>query len=568
MAINSVLKVKSGAELLSYIINQTPELASEIDLPVQGESIKPIGKIIVNNERYKNAFINTINLIGLTIIDRNGWRDPWETFTNRGMLNYGDSVRELMVDIADVYDYNQYANDPDHFLENVVPNVYNYIHEVNYQKFYKTTTSDEQIAMAFDDENGLFDLIERIIGSLYEAYQYDKYLVEKYVLCRRILDGTVTSVEIDNYGSLTARQRVAFMKNISNKMTFRSPNYNPAGVRVATAFEDQIMILNTDFDADMSTEVLATSFFRNDAEMKTRLALIDGFNNHDTARLTELLGSAYVPFTDDELAALGNIPAVIIDREWFQVYNYAMDNMAETRRTDFFNPESLRNTHWLHTWKVVSSSPFKQAVVFTKDVAPAVSSISVTPSTATVSAGQSLQLSATVDTAGFANKAVSYTIEADSETTEANKATVDINGKVEIPTSHGHGASGTQGVYYVTVSTALATDEELVINGVTYKAAAADDTAAKQATAIAALFASDPQYTVAVGTSGNANRVSFTEKSGWYGLGAPEVDDSDLTTGAVTESTGTAGVMASGVWVKATSVYDPTKSALSRITVA
>ena len=568
MAINSVLKVKSGAELLSYIINQTPELASEIDLPVQGESIKPIGKIIVNNERYKNAFINTINLIGLTIIDRNGWQDPWETFTNRGMLNYGDSVRELLVDIADVFDYNQYANDPDHFLENVVPNVYNYIHEVNYQKFYKTTTSDEQIAMAFDDENGLFDLIERIIGSLYEAYQYDKYLVEKYVLCRRILDGTVTSVEIDNYGSLTARQRVAFMKNISNKMTFRSPNYNPAGVRVATAFEDQIMILNTDFDADMSTEVLATSFFRNDAEMKTRLALIDGFNNHDTARLTELLGSAYVPFTDDELAALGNIPAVIVDREWFQVYSYAMDNMAETRRTDFFNPESLRNTHWLHAWKVVSSSPFKQAVVFTKDVAPAVSSISITPSTASVSAGQSLQLSATVNTTGFANKAVSYSIEADSETTEANKATVDVNGKVEIPSNHGHGASGTQGVYYVTVSTALATDEELVINGVTYKAAAADDTAAKQATAIAALFSSDPQYTVAVGTSGNANRVSFTEKSGWYGLGAPEVDDSGLTTGVVTESTGTAGVMASGVWVKATSVYDSTKSALSRITVA
>ena len=568
MAINSVLKVKSGAELLSYIINQTPELASEIDLPVQGESIKPIGKIIVNNERYKNAFINTINLIGLTIIDRNGWRDPWETFTNRGMLNYGGSVRELFVDIADVFDYNQYANDPDHFLENVVPNVYNYIHEVNYQKFYKTTTSDEEIAMAFDDGNGLFDLIERVIGSLYEGYQYDKYLVEKYMLCRRILDGTVTSVEIDNYGSLTARQRVAFMKNISNKMTFRSPNYNPAGVRVATAFEDQIMILNTDFDADMSTEVLATSFFRNDAEMKTRLALIDGFNNHDTARLTELLGSQYVPFTDDEISALGNIPAVIVDREWFQVYNYAFDNMADTRRTDFFNPETLRNNHWLHTWKVVSTSPFKNAVVFTKDVAPAVSSISVTPSTATVSAGQSLQLSATVVTTGFANKAVSYSIEADSETTEANKATVDVNGKVEIPSSHGHGSSGTQGVYYVTVSTALATDEELVINGVTYKAAAADDTAAKQATAIAALFTSDPQYTVAVGTSGNANRVSFTEKSGWYGLGKPEVDDSGLTTGAVTESTGTAGVMASGVWVKATSVYDPTKSALSRITVA
>ena len=55
------LNVKNSAELLYYIINVTPELKNEIDLPVQGESILPIGRIIINNERYKNAFINTVN---------------------------------------------------------------------------------------------------------------------------------------------------------------------------------------------------------------------------------------------------------------------------------------------------------------------------------------------------------------------------------------------------------------------------------------------------------------------------------------------------------------------------
>ena len=45
-----VLSTKSSAELLSYIINVTPELRGEIDLPVQGQSIKPIGQIIINNE--------------------------------------------------------------------------------------------------------------------------------------------------------------------------------------------------------------------------------------------------------------------------------------------------------------------------------------------------------------------------------------------------------------------------------------------------------------------------------------------------------------------------------------
>lgn len=572
MGLNKVLSVKSDAELMSYIINTTPELASEIDLPVQGQSLAPIGKLIMSNERYKNAFINTINVIGLTVIDRNYWEDPWETFTERGSLQFGQTVREIAVDIADVYDYNAYVESATHFLENVVPNVYNYLHELNFQKFYKTTTSDDQMAMAFNTEGGLMQLIESIIGSLWEGYKYDKYIVNKYMLCRRILDGTITSVEIDNYDSLTARQRVTAMKNIANKMTFRNPNYNPAGLRIATPFADQIMILDTDSEAEISTEVLATSFFRNDAEFKSQLALIDGYGNHDTARLAEVLGSQYIPFTSDELAALANIPAVIVDREFFQNYNYAFNAEGEsangTRTTNFFNGETLRNNHWLHVWKVLSTSPFKQAVVFTKNVTPAITSVSVTPSTATAAAGQNVQLSATVATTGFANKAVTWSIEKDSESTAANKASVDLNGKVTIPSTHGHGSSGTQGTYYVTISTALATGEELTIEGVTYKAAAADDTAAKQATAIAALFVSDPHYTVTVGSSTNANRLSFVEKSGWYGYGAPEVDDSGLTTGEVTESTGTAGVMASGVWVKATSVFDTTKSALSRITIS
>lgn len=572
MGLNKVLSVKSDAELMSYIINTTPELASEIDLPVQGQSLAPIGKLIMSNERYKNAFINAINVIGLTVIDRNYWEDPWENFTERGTLNFGQTVREIAVDIANVYDYNTYVESATHFLENVVPNVYNYLHELNFQKFYKTTTSDDQMAMAFNTDGGLMQLVEEITQSNWEGYKYDKYIVNKYMLCRRILDGTVTSVEIDNYGSLTPRQRVTAMKSIANKMTFRNPNYNPAGLRIATSFADQIMILDTDSDAEVSTEVLATSFFRNDAEFKSNLALIDGYGNHDTARLVEVLGSQYVPFTDDELAALANIPAVIIDREFFQNYNYAFNAEADTangtRATSFFNPETLRNNHWLHVWKVLSTSPFKQAVVFTKNVTPAVSSVSVSPASATTTSGQSLQLAATVATTGFANKAVTWSIERDSETTAANKASVDINGKVTIPSTHGHGSAGTQGTYYIKINTALATTDTIVIDGVEYTPAAADDTAAKQATAIAALFSDNTKYTVTVGTSSNADRLSFVEKSGYYGIGAPVVDKTDMATGAITESVGTAGVMPSGVWVKATSVYDNTKSALSKITIS
>lgn len=424
-----VLSTKSSAELLSYIINVTPELRGEIDLPVQGQSIKPIGQIIINNERYKNAFINTVNLIGLTVIKRNAWDNPWD-FTTRGTLRFGQQIREIINDLCNVYDYNSNFTDVDRFLDNVVPNVFNYMHEVNFQKFYQTTTSDSQLAMAFDSEESLFNYIDDAIAMLYESYKYDKYIVDKYMLCRRILDGTMTAVQIANYSSLDARKRVSAIKGVSNKLTFRSPNYNPAGIRRATSFDDQILIVNTEFEADFSTEVLATSFFKDEADMKSRLVLIDSFSSHDTARLTELLGSQYVSFSDSELSQLANIPAALIAREFFMDYDYALDaEGGETKRTEFYNPTNLTNNHFLHAWRVFSTSPFENAVVF-GTVAPSVTSVTVSPATATVSAGQSLKLAATVVTAGFANKAVYWSVDA---TSEAADITIDQNGVLYIP---------------------------------------------------------------------------------------------------------------------------------------
>lgn len=420
--IKDVLSKTRNAELLSYIINQDPTLKAEIDLPVQGQSIAPIGKLIVSNQRYRNAFLNIVNVIGLTVINSKSWRSPWDEFTEKGTMNLGQTVRELYVDIADVYDYNQYKDDEDHFLENVVPNVYEYMHELNYEKFYKTTTSDEEIAMAFTTEGGLLNLIEKVVASLYEGYEYDKYIVAKYLLCRRMLDGTMA---VHTLTADTVRGKVAEMKSISDKMTFRKPNYNPAGVRSFSRFEDQFTILTTDFDGQMSVDVLATSYFRNDAMLRSNLAIVDGFNDHDSARLTELLGSQYQEFSADELTALATVPAVIVDRDFFQIYNYYYD----TRATEFMNPESLRTNHWLHTKKVISSSPFAPCCIMTT-LTPAVSGVSVSPSSASVVAGQKLQFTATVTATGFANKSVTWSVD---DTAKADDVEINESGVLYVP---------------------------------------------------------------------------------------------------------------------------------------
>ena len=441
------LNVQTSPELLSYIINVTPELRDNIDLPVQGQSIAPIGKIIMNNNRYKNAFLNTVNLIGLTVITRNHWENPWKKFTDKGQLSYGQQVREIICDIANVYDYNDQLQYEDNFVKTEVPNVLSYLHTINYQKFYKTTTSDAQMAMAFE-QGDLFSLVDQIVNSLYEGMEYDDYLVNKYMLARRILDGTITSVQIADIENKTDRDVVAEMKGVSNDLTFRSPNYNPAGLRKATSFENQFAIVSTKFDAKFTTNVLATSYFRSDAEMKAQLELCDGFDNFDTGRLAQIFAKrdanneiisdeyvdGYVPLTEEEITSLKTVISCIVGKDFFQDYYYGIDDASESTVKDFYNPQTLKRNHFLHKWGVISTSPFENAVVFTTEK-PAVTTVSVTPSTISTSKHANLQFFADVETTGFANKAVKWSIE-ETGVTDNVHASINSAGLLTIPADY------------------------------------------------------------------------------------------------------------------------------------
>lgn len=436
MAKTPILKSTSNAEILSFVINQNPEMKAEIDLPVQGESTKPIGKIIVDNQRYKNMFINTVNLIGLTVIKENRWENPWQTFTDKGMLRYGQQIREIIQDLAKVFDYNKEYSNKTRFLQTAVPDVYQHIHEINFQKVWETTINESELLMAFDDEeNGLYKFIEDTISNLYETYDYDKWLVDKYQLARRILDGTITSIQITE---TDPRKILSKMKSVSNRMAFKSRNYNPAGIRRATKHSDQFLMLDADREAITSTEVLATSYFLNQAEVETNLALTDTFYDLDEERLALLLEEQYIPLTETEKAQLQNAMGLIFAKDFFMDYHRALDTNPDTngkRQTEWENPTTLDRNVFLHAQEVISTSPFANACVFTS-VAPAVSSVSVSPSTATVTKGQSIELTATVATVGFANKAVAWTVDSSAVTdgvkiSESGKLTIPADATVE-----------------------------------------------------------------------------------------------------------------------------------------
>ena len=92
--------------------------------------------------------------------------------------------------------------------------------------------------------------------------------------------------------------------------------------------------------------------------------------------------------------------------------------------TENYNGKGLYWNYFLHTWKVMSVSPFANAAVFTTGT-PAVDSVTVSPSTATVAKGGSVQLTAVVQTTDFAPQSVTWS-------SDNAKATVDSRGFVTI----------------------------------------------------------------------------------------------------------------------------------------
>ena len=291
---------------------------------------------------------------------------------------------------------------------------------MNYQKFYKTTIQNDQLRQAFLSWQGITDLIAKIVDAMYTGANYDEFITMKYMLARHILDGHMYPTVIPEVTEPNMKKIVSTIKGVSNNYTFLSNKYNLAGVYTHTEKTDQYMLINANFDAIMDVEVLASAFNMDKTEFSGRRVLVDSFGSLDVERLKELFkdDTTFKAPTEAELQALDAIPAILVDRDWFMIF----DNFYNF--TEQYNGEGLYWNYWYHVWKTFSISPFANNALFIPGT-PAVTSVTVSPATATVAAGQSAQFTATVVTSDFAPKSVVWSV-------DDTKATVDQSGKVTI----------------------------------------------------------------------------------------------------------------------------------------
>lgn len=385
------------------------------------DSVRAIGAILMDYPALQNEFLTAlVNRIGRVLVTSKMYDNPWNMF-KRGMLEFGETVEEVFVELAKPFEYDPETAESEVFKREI-PDVRAAFHILNYQKFYKTTVQREQLRQAFLTWDGVTDLISKIINSMYAGANYDEFQVMKYLVAVNILNGRLKAVEIsDPTVAANMKTVVGAIKATSNGMEFMGTGYNQAGVHTYSDKRDQYIILTSDFDATMDVEVLASAFNMDKADFMGRRVLVDSFGTLDNERLAQLFANddTYVEITADEKAALDTIPAVLVDRDWFMI----LDNLLEF--TDQYNGQGLYWNYWLHVWKTLSVSPFANSAVFVPGV-PSITSVTVSPSEVTAGAGQKVALTATVVTANFAPQTVTWSV------AEGDPATVDIYGVVTI----------------------------------------------------------------------------------------------------------------------------------------
>lgn len=372
--------------------------------PNDQQSVRNIGGIIMNYPALQNEYLNALmNRIGRVIITSKLFYNPWSGL-KKGLLEFGETVEEIFVNIAKPFQFDPAVAESEVFKREI-PDVRAAFHILNYQKFYKATISNDQLRQAFLSWQGITDLIAKIVDSMYTGANYDEFLTMKYMLARNILQGRMNVTEVAPLTADNAKTIVSAIKGVSNIWEFPSTNYNLAGVTTQTDKRDQIILLNAKFDAVIDVEVLAVAFNMEKAEFMGNRILVDSFGALDTARLNLLFKDDpnYVPLSQEELSALDAIPAVMVDRDWFMIF----DNFYNF--TENYNGQGLYWNYFYHTWKTFSVSPFANNTVYVAG-APTVSRVIVTPATARVLKGQSLHLTANVVTINFAPKSVVWTI--------------------------------------------------------------------------------------------------------------------------------------------------------------
>lgn len=336
--------------------NAPAEYQAKVPIVRADGDIPKVGQVFAQFPALANTFLDAlVNRIILV-------RAKSATFNNlyadlkKGYLEYGDTIEDVFVELAKAVEFSAAKGETREF-KRTIPDVKAKFHVVNWKAMYPITVEREELCEAFLNSSGVENLIAKIIDSVVVAAEYDEFLLFKYMIIKAVANSEIKQVKFNANDITSAAKK---FRGISNLMEFIKTDYNKEEVHTNTKKEDQYIFMDAMFNAEYDVDVLAAAFNMDKAMFSGHLKLIDDFTTFDNDRfdvIAEASGNIE-EVTAEELAAMANVKAIIFDEEWFQVY----DKLS--MMTEKFVASGLYWNYFYHQWKIVSSSPFSNAVAF------------------------------------------------------------------------------------------------------------------------------------------------------------------------------------------------------------
>lgn len=422
--------------------NSVPTVETSADIP-------KVGDVLYGYPALANQFINAlVNRIALVRVNSATFNNAYAEL-KKGYLEFGETVEEVFVGIAKAREFSAEKAEAREFKRSL-PDVRTAFHTMNYRVQYPITIQDEDLRMAFLSINGVQDLIAKIVDAVYTASEYDEFLLFKYLMIKAITSGKMFPMAFDD--SDIKNSAKAF-RGASNQLTFMHTQYNASGVHTTTPREDQYIFMDATFNAEYDVDVLASAFNMDKATFMGKLKLIDDWTTFDNERFEVIIAESDMiePVTPEELALMQNVKAVLVDKEWFQVYDNA------NRMTEKYVASGMYWNYFYNVWKTVSSSPFSNAIVFVTD------STTITPA-------ESYTVHIDAKSEGEAGTVLTLTV----ETTDEQPTLINSNYnfiQTEAMTSNGIAIHKYGAVIFPANKVATEVTLEMEIDGVIYRGA-------------------------------------------------------------------------------------------------
>lgn len=346
----NVIRQNASAEYQDMV----PEVAVEKDIP-------RVGEVLYGYPALANQFINAlVNRIALVRVRSAMFNNDYAEL-KKGYLEFGETVENVFVNIVKAHEFSAEKAEARE-LKRSMPDVRSVFHAMNWRVYYPVTIQNDDLRTAFLSMSGVQDMIARIVDAVYTSANYDEFLLFKYLIIKAVSHGKMKPVSFTANDITDAAVK---FRGISNQLTFMSKDYNEAGVTTTTPKADQYIFMDSMFNASFDVEVLAGAFNMDKADFMGRLKLIDDFTTFDNDRFSNITDASDMvePVTAAELALMADVKAVLVDREWFQVY----DNNIQF--TEKYVASGLYWNYFLHNWKTFSHSPFANAVAFVTSAA-------------------------------------------------------------------------------------------------------------------------------------------------------------------------------------------------------